>query len=173
MEFGARDRRGQPVGSGCSCWWCSPSYVVVGVLAFGLRCWRRRSAPRDGWACGCAGVAHGNWSPLLSAPKTAEQKEYSAVIAIHPPIAWVLRALRVTALASILYLWPRTRKSGSDLRAASSAEISAVFAGLTLVTGSIWGRPHGACTDVGCPPHADGLTAGHDPRLPPRSARAW
>jgi heme exporter protein C len=78
----------------------------------------------------------------LTLPKTAEQKEYSRLIAIHPPIAWVFYvSFGVTALASVLYLWPRTRSRMWDLIAASSAEISAVFAGLTLVTGSIWGRP--------------------------------
>jgi heme exporter protein C len=78
----------------------------------------------------------------LSLPKTEEQKEYSRLIAIHPPIAWVFYvSFGVTALASILFLWPRTRSRFWDRLAASSAEISAVFAALTLVTGSIWGRP--------------------------------
>jgi heme exporter protein C len=78
----------------------------------------------------------------LSLPQTQEQHAYSRLIAIHPPIAWgAYLALGVTGLASALYLWPRTRRRSWDLIAGSSAEIGAVFLALTLVTGSIWGRP--------------------------------
>src|SRR5437763_8544944 len=78
----------------------------------------------------------------LTLPRTVEQHEYSRLIAIHPPLAWsAYLALGVVALASALYLWPRTRSRLWDLMAAASAEIAAVFLALTLVTGSIWGRP--------------------------------
>lgn len=61
---------------------------------------------------------------------------------IHPPMAWVaFLAFGITTLASILYLWKRTRRRAFDLIAASSAEAGVLFTGLTLVTGSIWGRP--------------------------------
>ena len=39
-----------------------------------------------------------------------------------------------------LYLWPRTRDPRLDRLAGASAEVGVVFTGLTLVTGSIWGR---------------------------------
>lgn len=78
----------------------------------------------------------------LTLPRTVEQAEYSRLIAIHPGIAWTAYvASVVTALASILWLVPRTRSAMWDLVAGSSAEIGAVFTGLMLVTGSIWGRP--------------------------------
>ena len=78
----------------------------------------------------------------LSLPRTVEQHEYSRLIAIHPPLAWVSYvSFGVTALASAFYLWPRTRSRYWDLLAGASAEISAVFTALTLITGSIWGRP--------------------------------
>jgi heme exporter protein C len=78
----------------------------------------------------------------LALPRTVEQHEYSRLIAIHPPLAWASYvSYGVTALASALYLWPRTRSRFWDLVAGASAEISAVFTALTLVTGSIWGRP--------------------------------
>ena len=78
----------------------------------------------------------------LTLPRTVEQHEYSRMIAIHPPIAWTAYvALSVVALASVLYLWPRTRSRMWDQIAAASAEIAAVFLALTLITGSIWGRP--------------------------------
>jgi len=78
----------------------------------------------------------------LTLPRTSEQHEYSRLIALHPPLAWVSYvSFGVVALASALYLWPRTRDRRWDSLAAASAEIAAVFTALTLVTGSIWGRP--------------------------------
>jgi heme exporter protein C len=78
----------------------------------------------------------------LSLPRTSEQHEYSRLIAVHPPLAWVSYvSFGVVALASLLYLWPRTRARRWDLLAGASAEIAAVFTALTLATGSIWGRP--------------------------------
>jgi heme exporter protein C len=73
---------------------------------------------------------------------TAEQGDYSKLIVVHPAVATVAYvAFGVTALASVLYLWPRTRRREWDLLAGASAEVGVVFCALTLVTGSIWGRP--------------------------------
>jgi len=78
----------------------------------------------------------------LSLPETVEQGPYSRLIAIHPGLAWAsYLAFGVTALASALWLWPRTRSQTADLVAGASAEIGVVFTALTLLTGSIWGRP--------------------------------
>jgi heme exporter protein C len=78
----------------------------------------------------------------LSLPRTIEQGDYSKLIAIHPGIAWASYvAFGVTALASALWLWPRTRSTTWDLLAGASAEVGVLFTSLTLVTGSIWGRP--------------------------------
>src|SRR3954447_1247176 len=78
----------------------------------------------------------------LTLPKTVEQAEYSRLIAIHPAIAWTAYVgASVTALASILWLWPRTRHPRWDLVAGASAEIATLFTALMLVTGSIRGRP--------------------------------
>jgi heme exporter protein C len=78
----------------------------------------------------------------LSLPPTYEQGDYSKLIAVHPGLAWASYvAFGVTALASALWLWPRTRSLSWDLLAGASAEVGAVFTALTLVTGSIWGRP--------------------------------
>lgn len=78
----------------------------------------------------------------LTLPKTVEQAEYSRLIAIHPGVAWTAYVgCGVTALASALWLWPRTRAARWDLLAGASAEVATVFTALMLVTGSIWGRP--------------------------------
>jgi heme exporter protein C len=78
----------------------------------------------------------------LTLPTTVEQDDYSKLIAIHPGLAWASYvAFGVTALASLLWLWPTTRTRTADLVAGASAEAGVVFTALTLVTGSIWGRP--------------------------------
>jgi heme exporter protein C len=78
----------------------------------------------------------------LGLPPTEEQGRYVRFIAIHPPLAWAAYlAFGVTALASILYLVPRTRSLAWDRLAGASAETGVVFNALTLVTGSLWGRP--------------------------------
>ncbi len=78
----------------------------------------------------------------LGLPPTEEQGTYARLIAIHPPLAWAAYlAFGVTGVASALWLWRRTRAPRFDRLAAASAEIGVVFCALTLVTGSIWGRP--------------------------------
>jgi heme exporter protein C len=78
----------------------------------------------------------------LGLPPTVEQGQYVKFIAIHPPLAWAAYlSFGVTAVASILYLVPRTRHRRWDHIAGASAEVGVVFTALTLVTGSIWGRP--------------------------------
>ncbi len=78
----------------------------------------------------------------LTLPATVEQGDYSRLIAVHPGVAWASYiAFGVTALASTLWLWSRTRSPYWDRVAGASAEIGVVFTALTLATGSIWGRP--------------------------------
>jgi heme exporter protein C len=73
---------------------------------------------------------------------TAEQGDYSRLLVVHPPVAtYAYVAFGITALASVLYLLPRTRRREWDLLAGASAEVGVVFCGLTLITGAIWGRP--------------------------------
>jgi heme exporter protein C len=78
----------------------------------------------------------------LGLPPTTEQGDYVRFIAIHPPLAWAMYlAFGVTALASVAYLLPRTRATKWDHVAGASAEVGVVFTALTLLTGSMWGRP--------------------------------
>jgi heme exporter protein C len=75
-------------------------------------------------------------------PPDVVQGDLVRLIYLHPPLAWVMYvAFGVTALASALYLWPRTRDARWDAAAGASGEIGVVFCALTLATGSIWGRP--------------------------------
>ncbi|HVM02077.1 MAG TPA: cytochrome c biogenesis protein CcsA [Acidimicrobiales bacterium] len=78
----------------------------------------------------------------LRLPPTVEQGPYARLIAVHPPLAWAAYlAFGVCALVSALWLWRRTRAPRWDRLAVASAEVGVVFCALTLVTGSIWGRP--------------------------------
>ncbi len=70
------------------------------------------------------------------------QGELVRLIYIHPALAWTTyTAFGVTAAASVLYLYRRTRSRFWDLLAGASAEVGVVFCALALVTGAIWGRP--------------------------------
>ena len=79
---------------------------------------------------------------LLGTPQDQVQGNLVRLIYLHPPAAWAAYlAFGVTALASVLYLWPRTRARIWDQLAGASAEIGVVFTAITLAVGSIWGRP--------------------------------
>lgn len=79
---------------------------------------------------------------LFVTPPDKVQGNLARLVYVHPPVAWVAYlAYGVTSLASILYLWKPTRSMRWDRIAASSAEVGVVFTALTLLTGSIWGRP--------------------------------
>lgn len=79
---------------------------------------------------------------LVVSPADVNQKDAVRLLYLHVPTAWLAMyvSFGITTLASILYLWPRTRSRFWDLTAGASAEIGVVFLGLTLVVGSIWGR---------------------------------
>jgi heme exporter protein C len=71
-----------------------------------------------------------------------QQGDAVRLMYLHVPAAWVAYlAYGVTSLASALYLWKRTRAQAWDTLAGASAEIGVLFTGLTLVLGSLWGRP--------------------------------
>lgn len=59
---------------------------------------------------------------------------------VHFPVAVVTyTAFIVTAIGCVMVLWKNS--TWWDNTASASAEIGVLFCGLTLVTGSIWGRP--------------------------------
>lgn len=68
--------------------------------------------------------------------------EQVRLLYIHPGVSWTAYvAFTITTVASLLWLWPRTRKLFWDQLAGASAEIGVVFTFLSLLTGAIWGRP--------------------------------
>ncbi|HUY06038.1 MAG TPA: cytochrome c biogenesis protein CcsA [Acidimicrobiales bacterium] len=89
-----------------------------------------------------AGMVATVWLGLFVTPPDQFMGDLVRLIYIHPPLAWVaFIAYGMNFLASLAYLWPRTRDLRWDQLAGSSAEVGVLFTGLTLVTGSIWGRP--------------------------------
>lgn len=79
---------------------------------------------------------------LFISPPDAVQGDAVRLLYLHVPTAWLAYlAFGVTALGSVLYLVPRTRAAKWDVVAGASAELGVVFTGLTLLLGSLWGRP--------------------------------
>jgi heme exporter protein C len=79
---------------------------------------------------------------LWTTPADAEQGDAMRLLYLHVPSAWLAYlAFFVTAVSSALWLWPRTRAPVYDLLAGASAEVGVLFTALTLIVGSLWGRP--------------------------------
>jgi heme exporter protein C len=83
------------------------------------------------------------WLGLWVTPPDKVQGNLARLLYLHPAVAWV--ALYVSfgtaTIASALYLWKRSRSLVMDRVAHCAMEVSTVFILLTLITGSIWGRP--------------------------------
>ena len=84
-------------------------------------------------------VAGGLYLGLVVAPPDATQGEVQRIMYLHvPSILTAYVAFTATFVASVLYLWRRDPRA--DAVAVSSAEVGVVFTGITLATGSIWGK---------------------------------
>lgn len=93
-------------------------------------------------ALGLVGVVMTAWLGLFITPPDRYMGTLVRLLYVHPPMAWVaFLAYGVSFAASLAYLWPRTRSRLWDRLAGASAEVGIVFTGVTLATGSIWGRP--------------------------------
>lgn len=74
------------------------------------------------------------------APEDDLMADSVRMLFVHVPSAILTYvAFSVTAVGSVMWLWKRS--VWWDIVAHSSAEIGVIFCGLTLITGSIWGRP--------------------------------
>jgi heme exporter protein C len=94
-----------------------------------------------GWAALAALVVLAMFG-LWGAPPDDVQGDAQRLMYLHVPAAWIAYlAFGVTAVASALWLWPRTRSMVWDRIAGSSAELGVLFTALTLLLGSLWGRP--------------------------------
>jgi heme exporter protein C len=74
-----------------------------------------------------------------AAPPDRVQGDLVRIMYVHVPSAWIAYlAFGITFLASLAFLV--RRRPGPDRLAAASAEVGLLFTGLTLLSGSIWGR---------------------------------
>ncbi len=74
------------------------------------------------------------------APREAIQGNVQRIMYLHvPSVLTAYLAFGLVLLGSVAYLL--TRRAGWDRLAASAAEIGVVFTAVTIVSGSIWGRP--------------------------------
>lgn len=85
-------------------------------------------------------LAVGLYLGLVVVPPDAVQGDVQRIMYLHvPSIVTAYLAFSVVLCASILYLWKRDLRF--DAVAVASAEIGVVFTGITLATGTIWGKP--------------------------------
>lgn len=76
----------------------------------------------------------------LTAPPDQLQGNLQRLMYVHVPAAWLAYfSFAITFGASAGWLWKRTVRL--DRLAAASAEVGVFFTGLTIVLGSVWGKP--------------------------------
>ena len=77
---------------------------------------------------------------LFDSPKDYQQGDAVRIMYVHVPSAWLASFLYFSlAISCVFYLvWKRPL---ADLVSSSIAPIGALFSALTLVTGSLWGKP--------------------------------
>ena len=92
-----------------------------------------------GWLAAVS-LATGLAASFGYAPREAVQGNVQRIMYLHvPSVLTAYLAFGLVLLGSIGYL--ATRRRGWDLLAGAAAELGVLFTGLTIVSGSIWGRP--------------------------------
>ncbi len=99
----------------------------------------RTSTRALGWLAALALVI-GLGAAFGYAPRETVQGNVQRIMYLHvPSILTAYLAFALVLLGSIGYL--ATRRTGWDRLAASAGELGVLFTGITIVTGSIWGKP--------------------------------
>jgi heme exporter protein C len=92
-----------------------------------------------GWLA-VLGIAAGLVMAFGVAPRELTQGNVQRIMYLHVPsvlVAYI--AFGVVFVASVVYLWRRA--DAADRVAHASAEVGVIFTGITIATGSIWGKP--------------------------------
>jgi heme exporter protein C len=100
------------------------------------------SAKSKGYLGGLAliSVLLGLYWGLFRAPPDAYQGEVQRIMYLHiPSILTAYLSFFLVFVGSCLYLWKREKRD--DILAYSAAEIGVLFTALTIVEGSVWGKP--------------------------------
>jgi heme exporter protein C len=85
-------------------------------------------------------IALGLYWALIQAPRDALQGDVQRIMYLHlPSILTAYLSFFLVFIGSCLYLWKREKRD--DNLAHSAAELGVLFTALTIVEGSIWGKP--------------------------------
>jgi heme exporter protein C len=85
-------------------------------------------------------IALGLYWALLQAPRDALQGDVQRIMYLHlPSILTAYLSFFLVFIGSCLYLWKREKRD--DILAHSAAELGVLFTALTIIEGSIWGKP--------------------------------
>jgi heme exporter protein C len=85
-------------------------------------------------------IVVGLYYGLVKAPPDANQGDVQRIMYLHiPSILTAYLSFFIVFVGSCMYLWKRERRD--DILARSAAEIGVLFTALTIIEGSIWGRP--------------------------------
>lgn len=85
-------------------------------------------------------VILGLYFGLIEAPPDARQGDVQRIMYIHiPSILTAYLSFFIVFIGSCLFLWKRDKRD--DMLAFSAAEIGVLFTALTIIEGSIWGKP--------------------------------
>jgi heme exporter protein C len=85
-------------------------------------------------------VLLGLYFGLIQAPPDAYQGDVQRIMYLHiPTILTAYLSFFIVFVGSCLFLWKREKRD--DILAYSAAEIGVLFTGLTIIEGSIWGKP--------------------------------
>jgi heme exporter protein C len=101
-----------------------------------------RSRKRKGYlgASALITVLIGLYWGLWQAPPDAFQGEVQRIMYLHiPSILTAYLSFFLVFVGSCLYLWKREKRD--DILAYAAAEIGVLFTALTIIEGSIWGKP--------------------------------
>jgi heme exporter protein C len=92
-----------------------------------------------GWLA-VVGLATGLGAAFLYAPREVIQGNVQRIMYLHvPSILTAYLSFALVLIGSVGYL--ATRRDGCDRLAAAAAELGVVFTGITIASGSIWGKP--------------------------------
>jgi heme exporter protein C len=85
-------------------------------------------------------IAVGLYWALVQAPRDALQGDVQRIMYLHlPSILTAYLSFFLVFIGSCLYLWKREKRD--DNLAHSAAELGVLFTALTIIEGSIWGKP--------------------------------
>jgi heme exporter protein C len=85
-------------------------------------------------------IAVGLYWALIQAPQDALQGDVQRIMYLHlPSILTAYLSFFLVFIGSCLYLWKREKRD--DNLAHSAAELGVLFTALTIIEGSIWGKP--------------------------------